>query len=214
MPEDTGCMVTNPSFYQGAYLFPQGGGRARAYIAYPAHSVQRLQGEEDIPRFIEESVRAGAPGEFYQRVKPCGPLASFEAADTWVEHPYRNGIALIGDAAASNDPSWAQGLSLTLRDVRILRDELLSSDDWNTAGHNYARKHDFHYGVIHQVTLSMRGLFLETGPDADACRAKALPLIGQDMTRIPDHVFGGPDLPWDSAVRRRFFGEEHFTTSG
>jgi menaquinone-9 beta-reductase len=39
-----------------------------------------------------------------------GPLASFDGADTWVEHPFKDGLALIGDAGASSDPSFGQGL--------------------------------------------------------------------------------------------------------
>jgi menaquinone-9 beta-reductase len=35
-------------------------------------------------------------------------------------------MALIGDAAAASDPSWGEGLSLTLRDVRLLRDSLIA----------------------------------------------------------------------------------------
>ena len=41
-----------------------------------------------------------------------------------MEHPYRNGIALIGDAAATSDPTLGEGLSLTLRDPRRLHDSL------------------------------------------------------------------------------------------
>jgi hypothetical protein len=29
----------------------------------------------------------------------------------------------------------------------------------------------------------------------------------EDMTRVPDHLFGGPELPLDETVRSRFFGE-------
>jgi hypothetical protein len=51
-------------------------------------------------------------------------------------------------------------------------------------------------------------MFLETGPEADARRAKALPLIAQDGARIPN-LFGlGPEAPSDETARRRFFGEE------
>jgi menaquinone-9 beta-reductase len=49
----------------------------------------------------------------------AGPLASFEGADVWVDQPYKNGVALIGDAAAANDPCFGCGLSLTLR-IRFL----------------------------------------------------------------------------------------------
>jgi menaquinone-9 beta-reductase len=34
-----------------------------------------------------------------------------------------------------------------------------------------------------------------------------MPLIGQDPSRVPDHLFSGPDLPADEGVRARLFGE-------
>jgi hypothetical protein len=51
-------------------------------------------------------------------------------------------------------------------------------------------------------------MFFALGPDADAKRARALPKIAADPTRIPDHGASGPDLPYDESVRRRFFGED------
>ena len=143
----------------------------------------------------------------YKGIKPAGPLASFEAADSWIDHPYADGVVLVGDAAASNDPSWGQGLSLTLRDVRVLRDCLLDSADWDAACHDYAREHDRHYGVIHEITKAFKDMFLRGGPEADARRQRALPLIAQDPRRMPDQLFSGPELPWNDEVRRVFFAE-------
>jgi hypothetical protein len=34
-----------------------------------------------------------------------------------------------------------------------------------------------------------------------------MPLIAEDLSRVPDHLFGGPELPLDETVRARFFGE-------
>jgi hypothetical protein len=51
-------------------------------------------------------------------------------------------------------------------------------------------------------------MILVTGPSADARRAHALPLIGQDKTRIPDLVFSGPDAPLAPDARARLFGED------
>jgi len=206
-PEDVGYVLTNPQVYQGAFLFPQGNGRVRAYLAYPVDSGFRLQGESDIPRFIHECVRTGAPAKYYEGVTPRGPLASFETADSWAAHPYKNGVALLGDAASASDPSWGNGLSLSLRGVRALRDRLLANDDWDRAGHEYAEEHDRYYGVIHDVTTWSRQMFMENGPEADARRARAMPLIAEDPTRVPDHGIGGPDLPFErETAKARFFG--------
>jgi len=206
--EDLNYIMTNPMSYQGAYMFPQGKGRVRTYFAYPVNTPHRLQGEADIPRFIEACVKAGVPAEHFRGVKPAGPLASFETADTWVAHPYKNGVALLGDAAASSDPSWGNGLALSLRSVRILRDCLVANSDWDAAGNEYAREFARVYDVIHSVTTWSRQIFMESGPAADARREKAMPLIAQDPTRVPDHGISGPDLPFDkSSTRARFFGE-------
>jgi 2-polyprenyl-6-methoxyphenol hydroxylase-like FAD-dependent oxidoreductase len=78
-------------------------------------------------------------------------LASFNGADSWVARPYADGIALIGDAAVASDPSWGQGLALTLRDVRVLSDVLLADTDRNRAGHAYAAAHDRYYGTLHTI---------------------------------------------------------------
>jgi hypothetical protein len=34
-----------------------------------------------------------------------------------------------------------------------------------------------------------------------------MPLIAQDPTRLPDHLFSGPDLPVNDKIRARLFGE-------
>jgi hypothetical protein len=99
-------------------------------------------------------------------------------------------------------------LSITVRDVRVLRDQLMNSDDWNTACHAYAQEHDHYTAVVRKVESWFRALFLEQGADADARRARALPLIAEDDTRVPDHLFSGPEVPADDSVRRRFFGED------
>lgn len=92
----------------------------------------------------------------------------------------------MGDAAAASDPSWGQGLASTLRDVRLLRDQLLKTEDWNAAGHNYAAEHDLHAGIMHNVIGWYTEFYLAMGAAADARRARALPLMAEDPTRQPD----------------------------
>jgi 2-polyprenyl-6-methoxyphenol hydroxylase-like FAD-dependent oxidoreductase len=206
--EGTGYYVINPSLGQGVPLAPQSGGRVRAYLVQNKVAGTRLQGPNDLPHFIAESIRSGAPAEWYAGAKAAGPLATFDGADTWVDHPYKEGVVLIGDAAATSDPTWGQGLCLTLRDVRVLRDLLLRHENWDQAGHAYAEAHDGHYGVMHRVEGWLSQMFFETGRASEELRSRAFPLIAEDPTRAPDHLMSGPDLPADETVRRRFFGEE------
>ena len=189
-------------------LFPQSADRGRAYFGFHPQNCPRLQGDADFPRFCEEFNRAAGNAIPLDGAQPAGPLASFDCVDVWVDHPYRDGVALVGDAAASNDPSWGQGLALALRDARVLSDELLASHDWAAAGERYATRHDHHYGVIRMVSGWFYDVFQRLGPKADARRARALPLIAQDPTRPPDMLYSGPDLPVASNARARFFGED------
>jgi 2-polyprenyl-6-methoxyphenol hydroxylase-like FAD-dependent oxidoreductase len=208
-PEDVFYHVAAPGAGLVAYVFPQGGGRVRAYFGFHRDTgMKRLQGDTAFSRFREASEQIGMPREFYAEARPAGPLATFDGADSWVRHPYANGVALIGDAAATSDPTWGQGMSLTLRDVRALRDALLSTSDWDAAGHAYAAEHDRHYDVIHRVDGWFSEIFMEIGPESDARRARALPLVAQDPTRFPEPPTSGPEAPSDDAVRRRFFGED------
>jgi 2-polyprenyl-6-methoxyphenol hydroxylase-like FAD-dependent oxidoreductase len=207
-PADTMYALFNPALGMWAALIPQAGGQSRAYFVYPKTTGYRLQGESVLPQFVSESAKAYPPiADYCADAKCIGPLASFDVSDAWVEHPYRNGVALLGDAAATTDPTYGQGLSFALRGARVLRDELANNSDWDAAGHRYAEPHRRSFHSCHEVEKWVRTLFQDTSQDAAALRAKALPRIAEDPTRVPDHIFSGPDLPFDEGVRARFFGE-------
>ena len=136
------------------------------------------------------------------------PLASFVCPYDAVDNPHRPGVVLIGDAATETDPSFGQGLSVTLRDARVLRDKLLATDDWEAAAEAYAAEHNRYVEVIRNVQQWMSDMLLRSGAEADARRAKALPLWEQDPTRPTDVLFSGPDIEIDETVRQRFYGED------
>jgi 2-polyprenyl-6-methoxyphenol hydroxylase-like FAD-dependent oxidoreductase len=205
--EDTAEAIHHFGLGQLVVVAPQGGGRVRMYLCYHAGSEARFQGHADLPRFMEGCQKIGANPEYFKDARPIGPLATFSSAHTWVSHPYRDGVALLGDAAAASDPTHGQGLSLTLRDARVLRDHLLRSTDWDAAGNAYAADHDAYTARLHTFNLWLDEMYLATGPVADARRARAFPLINEDPSRQPDSLFAGPDMPADEAVRKRFFAE-------
>jgi 2-polyprenyl-6-methoxyphenol hydroxylase-like FAD-dependent oxidoreductase len=192
-----------------AYVFPQRERRARCYVGWNrVADVPRLTGESSFPRFRAEAEEIGVPADALAEARVAGPLATFDGADTWVEHPYRDGIALLGDAAVTSDPTWGQGMSMALRAARLLRDALVTSDDWDTAGHAYARELRRVYEVVHRADGWFQQLFMEVGPDADERRERAFPLLAADPTRAVDVPSSGPESACDEAARRRFFGEE------
>ncbi len=207
-PEDTALLTIDLASGRVGFIFPQGGGRARAYSAFRGDDAERLAGEGAYDRFVEACVGTGIGAESYANATPQGPLATFECTADVVPHPYRDGVVLIGDAAAMTDPTWGQGLALGFRDARVLSGHLLANDDWSTAADSYAADHDQHANTMVSVETWLSELFLDGGPEADARRARALPLMAADPTRVPDHLTSGPDLPFDDSVRQRLFGEE------
>jgi menaquinone-9 beta-reductase len=206
--QDMGVFIFNPDLGTLAALIPESKGRYRAYFGYPATACYRLQGSGHLALFLSESAKVAPQfAEFHAGAKSAGPLASFEGGDAWVNHPYRHNVALLGDAAATSDPSFGQGMSLTLRDARVLRDALSKDSDWERAGNRYAEQHDAYFHNCHTSTVWFRQIFQEQSPEAAARRQRALPLIAEDLTRVPDHIFSGPEMPLDDSVRSRFFGE-------
>ena len=126
-----------------AALIPQAGDQSRAYFVYPKTMGYRLQGESMLPSFRAVSPRK--PTLPSRIIAPTGKVSDHWRALTsatlgW-SIAYRDGVALLGDAAATTDPTYGQGLSFALRGARVLRDELTNNSDWDAAGHRYAELH-------------------------------------------------------------------------
>ncbi len=207
-PQDVMTYLFNPDLALVVGIVPLTKGRWRAYLGYYSENGPFLQGTEKLDAFLAQSkTMAPSIADAYANVKSVGPLASFEGTESWVDHPYRDGLVLLGDAAGTSDPTFGQGMSITLRDVRVLRDALLSHSDWDSAGHHFAREHDLYFHTIHKVCGWLRILFQDPRPEAEALRRRAMPLIAEDLTRVPDHLLSGPDMPADETVRERLFGE-------
>ena len=188
--------------------FPQGRGRARVYLCYPAASGRRYSGDADIAEVLEQCVASGVPEQAYAEASPAGPLATFDGLSTWATTAYRDGVALLGDAAANTDPTWGQGLSMALRDARVLRDKLLANHDWDSAGQAYAEERKGYFDVVHSMELWQNRLLLTTGPESDAARRQAFGKWREDRTRNPDTFLSGPGAPLDDEAKRRFFGDD------
>jgi 2-polyprenyl-6-methoxyphenol hydroxylase-like FAD-dependent oxidoreductase len=205
-PENATHHGVGPS---GATLIaPLGHKRARLYFMYRKEDGPReLSGARRVGEFLSCCRSTGAPSGWYDEARAAGPLAEFNGADHWVMQPAREGVVLVGDAAAATDPDWGTGLSLTLLDVLTLRDALLSSSDWDAAIHQYSLQHDRYYGALHEVTRCFSELLWTGGAAADQRRARVLPSLLTDPGGVPDVIGLGPESPIDEGARRLFFGE-------
>ncbi len=107
-------------------VFHQGGGRARSYICSGLSSQHRFSGPDGTKHFLEACAVDCYPWSAeVMAATPAGPCATYPGDDTWTPEPFVDSVVLIGDAAGHNDPVIGQGLSIGLRDARLVRDLVL-----------------------------------------------------------------------------------------
>jgi 2-polyprenyl-6-methoxyphenol hydroxylase-like FAD-dependent oxidoreductase len=206
--ESSVCMI-NPFLSRMVLYFPQTEASGRAYLAYRSEGSTRRHGNGDFESFLRECAESGLAAGLLDGARQAGALATFEGGDSWVDPACKDGIALVGDAAATSDPTWGQGLSLTLRDARVLRDALLAERDWDAAGHAYAEARRGYHERVRTAVSWFTQVFLQPGPEADTLRDRVLPQLASDPSFLPDTLVAGPDLaPPTEEHRARIFGGE------
>ena len=113
--------------------FPQGEGKVRIYLGWPKEDRSRLVGPEGSANFLRSWQVGCVPyADVIVNSTPASPCIAYPNFDAWVDTPVKEGVVLIGDAAGRNDPIIGQGLSVTHRDVRLVRDAMLSENNWCT----------------------------------------------------------------------------------
>lgn len=178
--------------------FPQSPSRVRLYICYGLDDRRRLAGADNQARFLDAFRLNCVPGsEYLARGTPAGPCNSYGNEDTWTDAPYAPGVVLIGDAAGHNDPIIGQGLSITYRDVRIVRDLMLENRDWTPETFRpYAEERYERMRRLRLTASSLSILNVEFGPHALERRIRVREERARN--RFPDlapAVFIGPEIP-------------------
>ncbi len=108
-------------------LIRQGQGRSRAYHVVPPVFRTRYSGGNGAEQFLRDAVAVGGPvGEAVASARVAGPCGAVAGTDSWTATPYVDGVVLIGDAAGHNDPTVGCGLSIAMRDARLVRDLIIS----------------------------------------------------------------------------------------
>ena len=172
------------------FVLPRANGRARLYLLHDIAQKGRFAGPDRHARFLIAFGFRCIPGsEMFSAARPVRPCAFHPMNDSWTDQPYAPGVVLIGDAAGWNDPIIGQGLSIALRDVRIVADVLRDGPDWSTAA--FA-----HYGEERRermrrlrVTARVKTDLVATFTPAGAARRRAYNAIWQT-----DPVLAAPQI--------------------
>jgi len=124
-PSDAMMIGTESDVYY--LIFPRAGGVARLYLMWNVANKNRFAGAEGARRFLDAfRLRCLPYGEAIAQAEPIGPCATYPMYDTYMDQPFVEGGVLIGDAAGWNDPIIGQGLSIAMRDARIVSEILLA----------------------------------------------------------------------------------------
>jgi 2-polyprenyl-6-methoxyphenol hydroxylase-like FAD-dependent oxidoreductase len=181
-------------------IFPQGDDLLRLYGSYQFADKSRFDGPDRRTKLIDAfgGLTCLPYAEAIAASTPIGPFNSFSNEDHWIDDPSCPGVVLIGDAAGHNDPIIGQGLSIALRDVRLVTEILR---DAKTAG----REPDFRpyveeraermrrLRITAQVATTLR---VEFGPEARDRRARAgKRVVAGQLGPLPASLIGPERLP-------------------
>jgi 2-polyprenyl-6-methoxyphenol hydroxylase-like FAD-dependent oxidoreductase len=167
-------------------VFPQGRGQVRLYADFAARDRGRFAGAGGAERMLAAFAMPCVPhSEAIAAARPIGPCRAYPSQDTWLDTAVAEGAVLIGDAAGYNDPIIGQGLSIALRDARMVGEALAAGGDWNAdrfAGYGTERRER-----LRRLRLSaefVTRLNARFEPEDVARRARALARINQDLSLL------------------------------
>ena len=184
VPDDHDIMVGEGD--QLLLVFHQGGGRARLYVCLGRSGQRRFAGPDAAARFLA----AWKPGCYpfsglLAAGIPAGPCATYPGDDTWTDTPFADGVVLVGDAAGYNDPIVGQGLSIALRDARIVRDLILDGARQPADFVSYGRERSERMRTLRLIADIVSVAFTEDADNRMARRA----FLGEKMASMDAEVF-------------------------
>lgn len=137
IPHDFEATVNDHDLYM--LMFHQTPSRARVYLCTGLSERRRFTGHEGPQRFLDACAGLAFPwAEELAAGRPAGPCGTVVGDDAWAPTPFVEGVVLVGDAAGFGDPLVGQGLAMTLRDARIVRDLILDGATTRSAFVSYA----------------------------------------------------------------------------
>lgn len=188
-------------------VFRHGGESARLYLICAPEVAERLR-PGGFAAYVAHCAQAFPTGALSD-AQPLGPVAFFPGVDIYPDRIAAEGVVLIGDAAGANDPALGSGTGLALIDVQELSGLLRESDGWQGAIEEFARRRPTWYDPMRAFGEWTGPLDTDTGPAADAARARAD--LARDADRWRDgygafFAFGPRGLPVNDEVRAHFLG--------
>jgi 2-polyprenyl-6-methoxyphenol hydroxylase-like FAD-dependent oxidoreductase len=164
------------------YVFPQGEDKARLYIGYSIEEKTRLAGADKAKTLLEAFRVDTIPdcGRFVDAC-PAGPCAAYPMFDSWADAVVSEGVVFAGDSAGFSDPTIGEGLSVALRDARMIRDVLLGGEDWSAEAFTpYAEERTERMRRLRFAVQVFTDAHIPLGSDGVSERRRRLDMMTQD----------------------------------
>jgi len=195
------------------FVFPRSGGRARLYLLHGVAQKGRFSGPDRHRKFLKAfQLRCIPHSEMFASAAPSSACAFYPMNDAWTDTPYAPGGVLIGDAAGWTDPIVGQGLSIALRDARMVRDALRDNAEWTPqAFEHYQTEREIR---MHRLRISgeVRTKISMTFTPAGAARRRAYarvwptdPILAGSRLATFQGPFNVPAESFDRSVIERIF---------
>lgn len=187
-PADQASLGTEGDLYH--LVFPRAHGRARLYLLHDVAQRGRFAGPDRQSTFLDAfRLRCLPDTDVFRAARPAGPCAFYPMNDTWTDTPCAPGVVLVGDAAGWNDPIIGQGLSIALRDVRMVADVVRAGPDHSVAAFTpYVQERRERMRRL-RIAAQTQTALVATFTPAGAARRKAFYAAFRT-----DPVLGGPRL--------------------
>jgi 2-polyprenyl-6-methoxyphenol hydroxylase-like FAD-dependent oxidoreductase len=193
-PQDT--QVTGTEGRTHFLIFPLGGDRVRLYLCYDFADKSAYAGAQRQQKLIDTFAGLACLPQagMIAASRPIGPFNSFSNEDHWIDDPTAPGVVLAGDAAGHNDPITGQGLSIALRDVRLLSEIVLDGRRDQAAFRSYVEERAERMRRL-RITARLRAkLWAEFGEEARQRRQRAGQRMRVDKAPSPlGAMLLGPD---------------------
>lgn len=195
VPNESDVLASQDDLFMASFFQPEG--CVRVYLCAGLSQRHRFSGPGGLPEFMRSSAFPCLPfGELLAAATPAGPLATYPGDDTWSDEPYAPGVVLVGDAAGYNNPVIGQGLSISLRDARMVRDVVRAGDLSPAAFVGYGAERHERMRRLRTAADFMAATFVEDCGDRPARRARFFELQQTEplMMGLMGSVFGGPEM--------------------
>jgi len=172
-PQDTQVIGTEGRTH--FLILPLGGDRVRLYLCYDFSDKSAYAGAQRRQKLIDTFAGLACLPQagMIAASQPIGPFNSFSNEDHWIDDPTAPGVVLAGDAAGHNDPIIGQGLSIALRDVRLLSEIILDDKRDQAAFRSYVEERAERMRRLRIAARLRAKLYAEFGEEARQSRQRA-----------------------------------------